>query len=1117
MPEQNSNYTILMDKLDVFIRKFYTNQLIRGALYWIAVSLAIFLLYSVLEHNFYFSKGVRKFFFFSYLAVAGAGLFYWIVRPASHIFKLGTRISHDQAARIIGEHFVDVRDKLLNILQLRRQVQSSSAPELVFASIEQKTEAIKLVPFKNAIDFSQNKKYLKYALPPMLVLLVLLVAAPSVIRESTSRIIHNNEDFQRAAPFQFFIDDAQQLSVVQYEDFALQVRADGNTLPHEVFIEVDGYQYRMKKESAANFSYRFKNVHKDLPFKVFAGRVSSDPLMLHVLKKPNLISFSVQLDYPGYTGQKDETLQNIGDLVIPAGTQVTWDFHTLNTEDAVLKFNTEERVPANRKGEDLFSIRRRFTTDLSYLLFLSNDQMPQHDSVQYAIHVIPDLYPTISVQSYTDSVDTHLVYFAGSAGDDYGFTDLSFNHQISNESGNALPVESLPMGIQQSTQFPFSFKYDISELNLQPGDELTYYFEVRDNDAVSGPKTTRSSVMKYRKPTVEEFAAQEEENNQNIKESLESSLKEAQRIQEELKKLREQLLQENQVEWQNKKEIEKLMERQKKLQEKMKNSGSLLNQKLQNQQELSQPSEELRKKQQTLQELFDKLANEEQEALMEKLNEMMDQLEKKDALEMLEDFEMSEEELEKELDRLMELFKQLEVEQEMQRQIEKLEKLAEEQEKLSEKTEQTEKENKQEENNDALEEKQEEIKEEFEKFEKDMKELGKKNEELERPKNLDGSEEQMKKIEQDMENSKEQLEQKQNEKSAKSQKNAAQRMRDMAQQMSSQMKQGQMDQMQEDMETLRQLLENLVTLSFDQEDLIDQLSITQTTTPRYVSLTQDQFKLKNDFKVVEDTLQALSKRVMQIESFITEKVTEVKSNLNASLEQLEERQKPQAADHQQRTMKNLNDLALMLSEVMNQMQQQMSSMMPGSQMCNNPGGQGKGKSGRVPMDKITEGQQGLNEDMKKMMQGRKEGGQGSSEEFARMAARQAAMRKALRDFQQEKQQRGQGDPSLDPILEDMDKVETQLVNKQLSNEMLKRQQEILTRLLEAERAEREREMDNERRAEMARQTERTLPPAMEEYIKKREAEIESYRTASPVLRPYYKFLVEEYYNALKNQ
>src|SRR5690606_21857116 len=151
--------------------------------------------------------------------------------------------------------------------------------------------------------------------------------------------------------------------------------------------------------------------------------------------------------------------------------------------------------------------------------------------------------------------------------------------------------------------------------------------------------------------------------------------------------------------------------------------------------------------------------------------------------------------------------------------------------------------------------------------------------------------------------------------------------------------------------------------------------------------------------------------------------------------------------------------------------------------------------------------QKVNEEMMKMLEQRQRSGQnGSSEEFAKLAARQAALRKALRDLQQEKQQRGQGDPGLQNIMEEMDKIETQLVNKQLTNEMLKRQQEILTRLLEAERAEREREMDNERRAQQAKQTERSLPPALEEYIRKREAEVESFRTASPVLRPYYRFL-----------
>ncbi len=44
-----------------------------------------------------------------------------------------------------------------------------------------------------------------------------------------------------------------------------------------------------------------------------------------------------------------------------------------------------------------------------------------------------------------------------------------------------------------------------------------------------------------------------------------------------------------------------------------------------------------------------------------------------------------------------------------------------------------------------------------------------------------------------------------------------------------------------------------------------------------------------------------------------------------------------------------------------------------------------------------------------------------------------------------------------------------------------------------------------------------MPPSLEEYIKKREAEIEMFKTVSPSLRPYYKMLVEEYYKSLKGE
>jgi len=367
-----------------------------------------------------------------------------------------------------------------------------------------------------------------------------------------------------------------------------------------------------------------------------------------------------------------------------------------------------------------------------------------------------------------------------------------------------------------------------------------------------------------------------------------------------------------------------------------------------------------------------------------------------------------------------------------------------------------------------------------------------------------------------MEKSQDQLEQQENNKASKSQKKAAEKMQEMADSMSGAMKSGEQEQMEEDMEALRQLLENLVNLSFDQEDVMADINGSIINTPRYVDLVQQQYKLKDDFKLVEDSLQALAKRVFQIESFVTEKVGLIKENLKEGLDLLEERKKPQAANNQQRTMKNVNDLALMLNEVMEQMQQQMSSMMPGNQNCSKPGGKGS-KPSAGPPDKISQGQQGLKEQMEKMKEGAKNGKGPGSKEFAKMAQKQAALQKALRDLKKSKQEQGQGGQELQEIIDEMNRNEIDLVNKKLTTEMMKRQEDIMTKLLEAEKADRQRKFDNKRKAEVGEQKERKLPPTMEEYIKKRAAEVELYKTVNPALRPYYKNLVEEYINQLKSE
>ena len=95
MGENNkNNYDILISKLDQFIRKFYLNKLIRGSLYSVGLILAVFLLYSVLEYNYFFGTGTRKFLFFSFIGLTLAGLGYWVLRPLLSYASLGQRISH---------------------------------------------------------------------------------------------------------------------------------------------------------------------------------------------------------------------------------------------------------------------------------------------------------------------------------------------------------------------------------------------------------------------------------------------------------------------------------------------------------------------------------------------------------------------------------------------------------------------------------------------------------------------------------------------------------------------------------------------------------------------------------------------------------------------------------------------------------------------------------------------------------------------------------------------------------------------------------------------------------------------------------------------------------------
>lgn len=1157
----STGYHMLIQKLNHFIRKFYTNQLIKGSLLFVGVNLFLFIVFNVMEAQFYFSTFTRKILFYSGLLVGLSTFIYWIALPLFHIFKLGKTISHDDAARIIGDHFPEVRDKLLNILQLARQSDQTDN-DLLFHSIEQKTNDIKLVSFPKAIDLSKNRQYLKYALPPLLLLLVLLFSAPSMITDSSYRLFHNNKEFERQAPFTFLLVNSD-LALPQFEDIQILMNTQGDVRPQEAFITVDGFQYKMKKDDTGQFTYTLKNVGNDTKFYFSANGFHSTPYNIHILKKPSLARMNVHLDYPSYTGMEDKSLLNEGDLIMPEGTRITWTFDTENMSNLGMKIKNSIDTLLNTKNNIATYVHRIFQ-NTDYKLVFNSPDIPQADSVLYSIKAIPDEYPRISLQNRKDSLNAKINYIIGEASDDYGIQKITYNYAIIPQGADPdqkIEFESQILKNTSGKATTYDKIIDVSEFNLPPGAGLWYYFEVFDNDGVNGSKSSKTPMQQWTQKTMEEFEELEAKTQEEIKSNLEDILKEQQELIKISEELRNKLLQEKELSWQRKKEMEKLIQNQESIQKKLQETQQMHEQNKENREEFKNDNQQMNEE---IQKMMEQARNPELEQLMQKIRELMEKMNRDEAVKELEQMSQEMNQSVMDMKRLEQLYKKLEMESDLMDQINKLEKLAEEQNKLAEENlddqeksgeelsgneksgEETEEQkedpdktqqestdeqkeegrdensNKDSENKDknsAQKSKEEKIKEQekvneaFEKISKDLEELFEKNQSLETPVKMDDPKTPSEEIKKDQNESMDQMQSGSPKDAGKKQKDAGKKMEQMAQSMQQNMESGQEQQMKEDIKALRQILENLVKLSFDQEALIEEVAPISYATPQYVDKVRKQFDLKNEFILIQDSLLALANRNPQIEGTVTEKVNLINTHLDKSLKLMEDQEKSDAANDQRRTMKNVNDLALMLTESLQNMQMQMA--MPNS-MCQKPGS----KSGSVPMDKITEGQEKLTKEMKDMAQKRKEG-QGKdgqlSKEFAQTAAQQAAMRKMLEDKQQKLMEQGKGSKELQQLIDMMDKMETDLVNKKLTNEMMERQKEILTRLLEAEKAEREQEMDEQRQSEEARNIAKTLPPDLQEYLNQRREEITPYQKLSPALKPYYKQLVEEYYDDLKNR
>lgn len=935
------SYELILEKLEAFMTRYYRRQLLQGTFLFFFFGGLLALLIGALEYFLWLGTAGRLLLLGAGLVLEAFLLLRQIMAPLLRLLRLRKGLTYKEGSRIIGEHFPQVQDRLVNLLELAENPEKS---ELILAGIEQRSNQLKAVPFYQAVDLREPLRYARYALIPLALALLIWVSGKGIdFLNSYQRVIRYNVAFEPPAPFRFELWETE-LEVLENRPVKLKVKTIGEVQPEEVRIVIDGTPLLME-DQLVHFEHSLRPPLQDATFYFEANGFRSRNFELRVLKVPVVDRFEMELVYPQYLARPSQLIRGTGNATVPEGTTVRWNLRAVNT-DTVRYADADTVLLASQDG-NAFSIQKKWFSSREYAISTSNQKVREYDRLAFRIQVIRDEYPRIDVSMQRDSLSPNLVYFGGVASDDYALQSLELVCRLEDRPDSVQTISlGEPSGNQQSFYYTFP-----SGLQWEAGEKYVVHFQVRDNDGLRGGKVARSPEF----PIALLDEAEQEQDRLNSQKGILNKMADTKEQRERSSADWDAFLQkqkeEKELDYNNRQELSTLMERQKQQELLMEKFSKELSENIEKQEDRGAESDLLRERLER-----QELEARKNAALMEELQKVMDKIDQQELQERLEELGKNRESNRRSLEQLLELTKRYYVTQKARELAARLNQLSKRQEELSEINDLKESlgTKEQEEANETF----RELREELERFEKDNQGLKKPL-----PWKRDAQKESAAQTDQ-----KEALEQLKKQKDSEAgdnredsnaarsadqkQKAAARKVRELAQSLEQDTGASGESENAEDAEMLRQILDNLVIFSLQEEELFNRVQDQEEGSLYRSGDILRQQELRKLFEHVDDSLLTLSLRRPEIAEHVNRQITEVYYNIDKGLESLSENQWYRGASYQQYVITASNELAALLADILENMQ---ASLRPGS-------GQGGGSDFQLP--DIIQSQEQLQERMK---------------------------------------------------------------------------------------------------------------------------------------------------------
>lgn len=1102
-------YNAFEKKLTYAYRKELTYYLVKNILFTFFVILAVGFLLLILESIFHFRSSVRTVLFWVYTLASITTITYFILDYFFKRFEITKSLNILSYAKKVGNYFLNIKDSIANSLSLYKLTAKKDfdklyySENLILANLE-KTESD-----TGSVNLSSFIRYknLKKAFISFLVLIIVIVsgfmAFPGSLFGSLERFINYKYSYiDNIYGIAFEISPGNcetfkgdkvnvtikvksnkpDLKIDEIEFFTKQVTPDG--------YEILNDSKDLKTTGDNVFYTTIENVNTDLIYYAEYKEIRSGEYKIKISDYPIVKSFRITVVPPVYSGMPEKTLnENEGDIYCLEGSKLFFDIKTskeLSSAGILFEGDYNSLSVSGDAASGIMEANREGSYKIKLRDVNGNESKNEKP---FSVKLIINEPPAVNIIEPQD--DNYYIkgekeiLLKARIKDDFGFSKLNLFYRKSKSNSSASQTYStvnIPIKNLNATEVEVPYFWSIGSLNIHAGDVVEYYFEVTDNSG----KTGKSEVKILTYKSLSEVLKKTEEITKNIEENLKSVIEDIKKLQEEIKELKK-----NNTEELGLNDPQKKLDLQNKL-ENLQNNMDATQQKIENgMNELQQKnmlSEKTLEQFMKLQEMFNKINTPEFRDVVKKMLEALKKNDLKQLREEMKNFRFDEEAFKKQIEQLMKLMEKIENLQKFGELTQKLDDITKNQESLKNLTEKTEK-------NETgkmstLANRQQDIKEQTQEFKEQLQKLIDKMNKMKEDMNPGDLQKLNKKMEQNnlqdkMQKSSNELMKGQKENSEDTQKDILEDLNEMNNDMQNALEsamdmQNANKKMMEDMERIKNDLEKI---SKQQQELKEKSQdVKKNNRDEFQQISSEQGDLKKQLTGDINDLMNMTKDGLQISPDLGKELGNAYNKMDRAEGDLQNSDKENAVGNQGKAKQSLDNAIKMLGDMLQQMKQQSQN-----------GKKGQGRLGQLmeQLAKIIAQQQGLNSQMQKMGQKGKKGKDGKDGteemqaetklEIERLKLQQEEIRKSLEqlnsEFEKEKERSG------DKLLGDLKEVEKQmresikdLSNYNLDEKTLDRQNKILSRMLDAQLSQREKDFEQKRESKPGENFVRNSPP-----------------------------------------